>query len=204
MKFCEKLQQLRKQKGLTQGQLAEEMFVSRTAISKWESGKGYPNLDSLKHLSEIFSVSIDDLLSNEELISLAEKENRANISNTLRIVFGVLDIMALVFIFLPFYGQKQNGVIQLVNLFTFQDTDNFVRAAYFLVLILMAFFGAAELVIRNEENAKILKNAKVLSICIQTIAIMVFILTQQPYVTFLLFVFMMIKIVLLIKSYRLH
>ena len=66
MKFCEKLQQLRKQKGLTQEQLAEKMFVSRTAVSKWESGKGYPNLDSLKNLSEIFSVSIDDLLSGEE------------------------------------------------------------------------------------------------------------------------------------------
>jgi len=40
--FNEKLQQLRKEKGLTQEQLAEELFVSRTAISKWESGRGYP------------------------------------------------------------------------------------------------------------------------------------------------------------------
>jgi transcriptional regulator with XRE-family HTH domain len=204
MNFCEKLQQLRKQNGLTQEQLAEKMFVSRTAISKWESGKGYPNLDSLKDLSEIFSVSIDDLLSGEELISLAETENRANISNTLRIVFGILDVMALIFIFLPFYGQKQNGYIQLVNLFAFQDTANFIRVSYFTVLILMALVGVAELVIRNEKNIRILRNGKVLSICLQTIAIMVFILTQQPYVTFLLFAFMMIKVVLLIKSYRLH
>lgn len=204
MNFCEKLQQLRKQKGLTQEQLAEKMFVSRTAISKWESGKGYPNLDSLKYLSEIFSVSIDDLLSGEELISLAESENRANIGNTLRIVFGILDVMALAFIFLPFYGQKQNGYIQLVNLLAYQDTAAFIRVAYFIVLILMALVGFAEMVVRNEENVKILKNGKVLSICIQTIAIMVFILTQQPYVTFLLFAFMMIKVVILIKSYRSH
>ena len=38
MKFCEKLQELRKKRGLTQEELAEQLYVSRTAISKWESG----------------------------------------------------------------------------------------------------------------------------------------------------------------------
>lgn len=83
MEFNEKLQQLRKGKEWTQEQLAEELFVSRTAISKWESGKGYPNIDSLKGISKLFSVSIDDLLSGEELISLAADENRTNINKTL-------------------------------------------------------------------------------------------------------------------------
>ena len=76
MEFNEKLQQLRKEKELTQEQLAEELFVSRTAISKWESGRGYPSIDSLKAISKLFSVSVDDLLSGEELISLAEIEQR--------------------------------------------------------------------------------------------------------------------------------
>ena len=47
MEFHEKLQELRKAKGLTQEELAKELYVSRTAISKWESGKEYPNIDSL-------------------------------------------------------------------------------------------------------------------------------------------------------------
>lgn len=59
MEFSEKLQTLRKQKGLTQEELAQELFVSRTAISKWESGKGYPSIDSLKEISKYFSVTID-------------------------------------------------------------------------------------------------------------------------------------------------
>ena len=50
MEFCEKLQLLRKQNGLTQEQLAGRLFVSRTAVSKWESGRGYPNLESLKDI----------------------------------------------------------------------------------------------------------------------------------------------------------
>ena len=48
MEFCQKLQQLRKSKNMTQEELAEALFVSRTAISKWESGRGYPGIDSLK------------------------------------------------------------------------------------------------------------------------------------------------------------
>ena len=46
MEFHEKLQELRKQKNLTQEELSEILFVSRTAISKWESGRGYPSIDS--------------------------------------------------------------------------------------------------------------------------------------------------------------
>ena len=47
-----KIKDLRTQKGLTQEELAEALYVSRTAISKWESGRGYPNIDSLKAISK--------------------------------------------------------------------------------------------------------------------------------------------------------
>ena len=75
MEFHEKLQELRKSRGLTQEELAEALYVSRTAISKWESGRGYPSIDSLKEISSYFSVTIDDLLSGEKILSIAEKEN---------------------------------------------------------------------------------------------------------------------------------
>ena len=76
MEFNEKLQELRLRKGLTQEELSKALFVSRTAVSKWESGRGYPSIDSLKEISKFFSVSIDDLLSGEKLLSIAEKENK--------------------------------------------------------------------------------------------------------------------------------
>ncbi|MDD5937467.1 MAG: helix-turn-helix transcriptional regulator [Clostridiales bacterium] len=56
MEFNEKLQELRKQRGLTQEELAELLYVSRTAVSKWKSGRGYPNIDSLKAISKCFPV----------------------------------------------------------------------------------------------------------------------------------------------------
>ena len=70
MEFHEKLQELRKKRGLTQEELAEALYVSRTAISKWESGRGYPSIDSLKEISNFFTVSIDDLLSTETVLSI--------------------------------------------------------------------------------------------------------------------------------------
>ncbi|MBQ2681880.1 MAG: helix-turn-helix transcriptional regulator, partial [Eggerthellaceae bacterium] len=51
MEFSEKLQELRKARSLTQEQLAEALYVSRTAVSKWESGRGYPSIDSLREVS---------------------------------------------------------------------------------------------------------------------------------------------------------
>ena len=65
MEFHEKLRQLRLQKGLTQEALAQSLFVSRTAISKWESGRGCPSIDSIKQISAFFNVSIDTLLTEE-------------------------------------------------------------------------------------------------------------------------------------------
>ncbi len=67
MTFGEKLKNLRTDNGLTQEQLAEKIFVTRTAISKWETNNGYPSIDSLKTISDLFGISIDDLISDEDI-----------------------------------------------------------------------------------------------------------------------------------------
>ena len=85
MEFYEKLQQLRKSRNMTQEELAEVLFVSRTAISKWESGRGYPNLESLKQISLYFSVSIDDLLSSDKIIQLAQQESHLRLRPGVRL-----------------------------------------------------------------------------------------------------------------------
>ena len=76
MEFNEKLQELRKSRSLTQEELAEALFVSRSAISKWESGRGYPSIDSLKEMSRFFSVTVDDLTCSDEMISVVDSEAR--------------------------------------------------------------------------------------------------------------------------------
>ena len=92
MEFNEKLQELRKQKNITQEDLAQALYVSRTAISKWESGRGYPNIDSLKSIAKFFSISVDELLSGDELLTLAEADTKQKETRLRDLVFGLLDV----------------------------------------------------------------------------------------------------------------
>lgn len=66
MRLDEKLVHLRKEKGLTQLELAEAVKVSRQAVSKWESGGGMPSTENLRGLSELYGVSVDYLLNEKE------------------------------------------------------------------------------------------------------------------------------------------
>ena len=66
MELSERLVRLRKQKGLSQFDVAETLHVSRQAISKWESGNSVPSADNLKLLSNLYDVSVDFLLNGEE------------------------------------------------------------------------------------------------------------------------------------------
>lgn len=68
MSLAKKLVSLRKKKGLTQMDLAERLNVSRQAVSRWEVGAAVPSTDNLKILSELYGVSVDDILKGETVI----------------------------------------------------------------------------------------------------------------------------------------
>lgn len=68
MTLADKLKEARKNAGLTQVELAEKVCVSRQAITKWEAGKGIPDVDNLRALSKVLNVSIDFLLDEEETL----------------------------------------------------------------------------------------------------------------------------------------
>ena len=72
MTFGEKLKEARKNAGLSQEQFAEKMCVSRSAIAKWESDKGMPDINNLKAMSQLLGVSVDYLIADDEQLSLAE------------------------------------------------------------------------------------------------------------------------------------
>ena len=75
MGFKEKLQALRKEKGLSQENLAESIGISRQAVAKWEVGQSYPDIDKLIALSDLFKVSIDKLVKDcEDECSLGEEK----------------------------------------------------------------------------------------------------------------------------------
>lgn len=106
------------------------LFVSRTAISKWESGRGYPSIDSLKEISTFFSVTIDELVSGEKLLSIAEKENKSNMQNLCSILIGAIDLFHFLLIVLPLYPKSMKEYIASVNLFGYTETSAFNRMVY--------------------------------------------------------------------------
>ena len=135
MEFNKKLQELRKQKAMTQEELAEALYVSRTAISKWESGRGYPQIDSLKAIAKFFGVTVDDLLSGEELLTIAEEDTRQKEKHFCDLVFGLLDCSAALLFFLPFFGQKNDAVVQGASLLSLTETAPYLKNAYFIVVM---------------------------------------------------------------------
>ena len=65
MTFGQKIKKLRADNNLTQERLAEMLFVTRTAVSKWETDKGLPGIDTIKLISTTFSISLDELISDD-------------------------------------------------------------------------------------------------------------------------------------------
>ncbi len=200
MEFNEKLQELRKQKGLTQDALAEALFVSRTAVSKWESARGYPNIDSLKAIAKFFGVTIDELLLGEELLVIAEEDSRQKEAHLRDMVYGLLDCGAAMLFFLPLFGQRANAEIQSVPLLSLTEPASYLRTAYFVVVILMVVWGILTLALQNCRNTAWGKTGRNLSLLIHVIGVLLFIISSQPYAASLLFLFLIFKAFLLIKK----
>jgi len=199
MEFNEKLQELRKNKGLTQEELAEALYVSRTAISKWESGRGYPSIDSLKAIAKYFSVTIDELLSSGEVLNIAEEDNKQKEKHLKSLVFGLLDISALMFFFLPFFGQKANGVIQEVSLLSLNGIATYLKTSYYAIVISIAVYGILILTFQNCQKTFWVNNRDKISLILNAVAVFLFIISSQVYAGAFLFIFLVIKALMFIK-----
>ena len=199
MEFSEKLQELRKQKNLTQEELAEALYVSRTAISKWESGRGYPNIDSLKAISKFFSVSLDELLSGDELLTIAEEDNRQKERNLRNLVFGLLDCSVAMFLFLPFFGQGADGVIQEVSLLSLTVVEMYVKISYRVIVFGIVLWGIFSLAFQNCKRTFWVQNKDKISLGLSLVAALFFIVSKQPYAAVFIFTLLVIKALMLIK-----
>lgn len=193
MEFNEKLQALRKQKGLTQEELAAALYVSRTAVSKWESGRGYPNIDTIKNIAKFFNLTVDELLSGEELLNLAKEDNKKKQNRFCDLVFGLLDISTVLFFFIPFFAERSEA-IKSVNLLAL-TVSPYLKTAYFVLIIAVILLGVLSLALQTFENKFKVKN--IISAILTAVLLLLFILNLQPYAATLLFAFLLIKLLIL-------
>ena len=201
MEFGEKVQKLRNQNKWTQEQLAEKLYVSRTAVSKWESGKGYPNIDLLKDVAKLFNKTIDELLSSEEMLDIAKIENTSNMKRTNNLVYGLLDIISVLFIFLPLYARRTENFVYSVSLVSTNDISYMIKISCIIILSIISVIGLAENVLYFIDNKKIQRIINGLSLIVQTFSILFFAIARQVYLTAIVFILLIIKILIIAKKY---
>ena len=199
MEFNEKLQELRKRKGLTQEELSQALFVSRTAISKWESGRGFPNIESLKAISKYFSVSLDELLSGKALLAIAETDQQEKERMTHDLIFGLLDCSAALLLFLPIFGQESDGIVSAVSLLRMTGIRPYLRIAYLSIILAVVLLGILTLALQNCRNAVWVRNKRILSLVLGAAGVCLFIISRQPYAGIFTLAFIIIKSLFLIK-----
>lgn len=198
MEFNEKLQELRKKKGLTQDELAKSLYVSRTAISKWESGRGYPSIDSLKAIAKFFSVTVDELLSSEQILSIAEEDGKEKRASLTDMVFGMLDISALLLLFLPLFADRSGEFIRSLSLLSLSDTQQYLKISYFVAIIATVATGVLTLALKATQITAWMKIKNKISLALSAISALLFILSLQAYAAAFAFTILIIKVFLII------
>lgn len=200
MEFHEKIQILRKNRGMTQEELAEALFVSRTAVSKWESGRGYPSIDSLKEISGFFSITIDDLLSGEKLLSIAEREKQFGIRRVCELLFGMTDLFSLLLIVLPLYPKTVNGYIYSVSLSAYTEAATLNRMAYWILFLALILTGILKILLNTTEKKQDAVTA--CSMVLGALTVLLLALAGETYAVAMAFLLLLVKGALLMKTMK--
>ena len=180
MEFNEKLQKLRTGEKLTQEELAEKLYVSRTAISKWESGRGYPSIDSLKAIAQYFHITIDELIGGEEMITLAEKNIEASNKKHLYLICGMLDCLTLLLLFLPVFGDG-TAPVSSVAVTAMTAVSSWLKTTFIVLIGITVLTGFTAVTVSSLDKPVWSQRLWTAGIVLSILGSMLFILSRQPY-----------------------
>lgn len=200
MEFHEKLQRLRRDRGITQEELAADIYVSRTAVSKWESGRGYPSIDSLRDISRYFSVTIDELLSSETLLTIAEKDNKVKLQRIYDLLFSAADLCVLLLIVLPLYPKPIDGYVYGVNLMAYTEVSHTAILVYWIMFITLILIGVVKFLFIKYKQDKDTETISKFSIGLNLLITVFLIISGETYASVLMVIILIIKMMLLLKK----
>ncbi|MBQ5883781.1 MAG: XRE family transcriptional regulator, partial [Clostridia bacterium] len=155
--------------------------------------------ESLKEISKFFSVSIDELLSGEKLLFIAEKENKTNIKNICELLFGAVDLFYVLLIFLPLYPDTVNGFIYSVSLLNYTEISSFNKTIYWVMFLVLLLIGATKIMFVKIRKEKVNKAVTVVSVFLNISIVLLFAITREVYSLILVFLFLIIKGLLIFK-----
>ena len=174
------------------------MFPARRSPSGNRVG-GLPSIDSLKQISAFFDVSIDDLLSADKALSLAEQENKASQRSFCDLLLGISDLCAILLILLPLYPRVDGKTVYAVDFLTYARTAAFSGWFFAFLFAGLILTGAVKIgsVCGKTETAQPLLTG--ISLCISIAAVLLLAVTRNAYATSLTFLMLVIKGTLLLK-----
>ncbi len=140
----------RMKKGWSQEELAEKLFVSRQSVSKWENGQNYPSIEIIIKLSDLFGVTIDELLrSDEELKEKVIEDSKQLAHPKIKFIFDVLFIIGVALLIIKI------GIL-LLNKFTALDISLYGGSFWWnfgpLILMIVAGVGASMVKDKYQED----------------------------------------------------
>lgn len=208
--FGEKLKILRTKKNMTQEHLAEKLFVSRVTVSKWESGRGLPNIDSLKLLAKTMDVSVDALLCGSEIVCVAEKQIFQTGENFQRFFIALTDILCVLLLVLPIYTDFSSATFRQAVIYNLHTVNAFTKAGHYFFDILIVLFGLTEIAIQNVQKIQSIQRGTekkgfqiqaIFSVLITLAALVWNIITRQMYVGVFLVFMLALKFFILISFF---
>ena len=119
---------------------------------------------------------------------------------TNNLIYGLLDIISVLFIFLPLYAQKSENFVYSVSLISTNDISNIIKISYIIILSVLSLIGIAELILNFIDNKKIQRIVNVISLIIETFSILFFAISRQTYLTAIIFIILVIKMAVIIKN----
>ena len=126
------------------------------------------------------------------MLTIAEEDQKHRTQNFRNQVFGLLDISACAYLFLPLFGQLQGEAIQAVSLLTLSEVPSYLKIAYLVAVIGMILWGIATLTIPKRSIS--------VSLMLSVMGTLLFIISSQPYAAAFGFLLLGIKAFLLIKK----
>ena len=100
---------------------------------------------------------------------------------------------------IPFFGQKANGIVQEVSLLSLNGISSYLRIAYYAVVIAIIVYGILTLTFQNSQKLFWVQNREKISLILNAVAVFLFIISSQPYAGTFLFIFLIIKALMLVK-----
>ncbi|MDO4478103.1 MAG: helix-turn-helix transcriptional regulator [Lachnospiraceae bacterium] len=195
-----KIKSLREAHEMTQEQVAEALYVSRRTVAKWEKGRSYPSIDSLKNLAKCFGVPLEELIDSEEIIALAKADIKESHQKYMALVCSLLDLAVLMMLFVPVFHDLLNGAITSAPLFRLHGVAMVRRVLFRVVVLATAANGVLGLAVSHADRAVWRRYPLAIGTTLSIVGAILFIVSSQTNAALFYMVILIIKGALLVKT----